>query len=195
MKRLLQRLIQLFSMSAMIIGLSLPLSASGLTNDTKAEYYRKYKEVVEAARNQYKIDLTLAPIEEVEDFITPEELKEIIDQMGRVEFEKDVAALKPDIIQTKLAEIITSSLGVSITCQFETEYAGHADEQYLGKEVLVTSVGTDCSFEQKGYEVDYMDAKRAATVTVQGNLTYKMLTWHNVDATAEFYCSAAGGIY
>ena len=85
------------------------------------------------------------------------------------------------------------SYTVKISAKFNTQYS--SGRQYISSVSSISSrlVSGNGTWTQTGSDYSLMDGGRTASVTVTGKATYAGASY-TVRPTAEFYCSATGGI-
>ncbi|MFX0561088.1 hypothetical protein TEPIDINF_002548 [Tepidibacillus infernus] len=219
MKRILSltlALIMMLSMSTAVFA-----TTDDITISDKKELYNHYQSAVEEAREKYNARIELKPFEEF-DFSNAapiEEFKASLKAIGeyqlktpKLKFDKS-NALTPEEHAKKVSEIQpmafqtvtksdyvsvgTKSVKIDITANIETYYSSFHDRQLISSNSYVSSIKSATSgytWYSNYIDESIIDGGRTFYVVAQGYVVYSGMTWYDLRVSAEFYCSATGGI-
>lgn len=191
-------------MTVIMLTSVMPVSASSVTDAQKAEYYKKYQNIIQALSKEAGLEIGLLPASEFaeEDWRSPEEFEEIVRQLieaNSVLCENEDGELyvaeKSTVPFSKSKRFTNDSLNytVKISASFATQL--YRNRQFISavssiKSEKTSGIGT---WTPIGSDYALIDSARTAQVTVSGRISYAGAYVTKL-VTAEFYCNACGKI-
>lgn len=91
----------------------------------------------------------------------------------------------------------TKSVKIDITAKVETYYSDFHDRQLISSQSYVSSIKSATSgytWYSNFIDDSIIDGGRTYYVAAQGYVEYSGMTWYDLRASVEFYCSAVGKI-
>lgn len=192
-------------LTASLLMISYPVYAAD-NMQQKEEYYKQYSKIVNRLSNETGCKIELLPMAEFteKDWRSPEEFEKVVREFATSKFvlvgdENGTdwnMVSRSSVSASKNATKSTSdgySYTVKISAKFNTQYS--SGRQYISSVSSISSrlVSGNGTWTQTGSDYSLMDGGRTASVTVTGKATYAGASY-TVRPTAEFYCSATGGI-